>query len=536
MKMVSLKLLIRRFVLATSFPPFLQIYRLFYGIVIHMTLRVFKRYPFIKSVYLRRGGAKGEILPLISDIDFAVIGEKTNEEDKKELFRDYNTLAKITTLLDQTLEVYDEETLYKHYETNDYFQYRFMEGKETWKLLYGKDYLKELPALPVEKMYGGFYTEIKVWWSLFAWRLFQARKYGEEALTRNNICYKAVSEILKMNLALNQSTLTFDRRETIERSKALFSGKDREFLEKLENMEEKRFRIDDVGIVDETKDFIILFLDRFYGEFQDHPYSRPLKNITQMVDCPKEELLLGEEENTHIKRLVGYVKERWTHSYRGAYLVSSSYFNLDELLLMIEIDPKRVPTVHEITALNLFHLNAHAGLRSRIRLFLLLQNAAFETHPDDLKKSWQSILSPPCNPDLFELLGRPEFTLDGGDYKPSVASVWTPLVKHFFREERTLFYELLENPSIYKLNSLDFLRVFWKTVQLVLMNRSVERGEIFYPLTLQAVKRALVNWGIPLPDQLKNLSDAYRNELEGKRMEIARLIPPAIQYLKGINL
>jgi hypothetical protein len=229
------------------------------------------------------------------------------------------------------------------------------------------------------------------------------------------------------------------------------------------------------------------------------------------------------------------VKDKWPHTYRGAYLVLSAYFNMDELLFMVEVNPKRLPTVQELTALNLFHWNAQPRLRSRIKLFLLLPNAAFQIDPDDLKKSWQTILCPPCNPDLFELSGRPEFTLDGGDYQPFKSSVWTPLVEHFFWEEKMLFYELLENPSIYKLNSLDFLRIFWKVTQLVLMNRSVKKDEILYPLTLPAVERAMIKECIPLPAELQTLTSAYRDELEGKTTDIATLIPPAIRYLKEIN-
>ncbi len=535
MKKISFKLLVRKFVLATSFPPFLYIYRFIYQMVILMTLGIFKKYPAIKAVYLRRGGAKGEIVPLVSDIDFAVIGEQMDEESKKELYFAYDRLAQTTTLLDQTLEVYDEETFYTHYESIDYFQYRFMEGKKTWKLLYGKNYLADLPELPIEKMYGGFYTEIKVWWALFAWRFFQARKYNEEAVTRNNACYKTVSEILKMNLALNHGILEFDRKEALRQSKPLFSTKEKTFLEKLENMERKGFRPGYPAIVDETKDFLIDYLDSFYKEFQNHPYARSLKEITQRVDCPEDELSLSEEDRVYIEQLVDYVKEKWAYKYRGAYLVSSSYFNIDELLLMVVVNPKQLPTVGELTELHLSYLSLYPRLRSQVKLFLLLPNAALQIDPDDFKKSWQSILCPPCNPELFELLDRPEFVLNGEGYRQGTNPVWTPLVKRFFWEEKMLFYELLENPSIYKLNSLDFLRIFWKTLQLFIMNRSVKSGEILYPLTPPAIERALAGDGIQLPDQLKSLSNAYADEINGKTTNIAALIPPAIHFLKEIN-
>jgi predicted nucleotidyltransferase len=536
MKKTSFKLSIRRLVLATSFPPILHIYRFFYGMVTFMALRIFKKYPAIKAVYLRRGGARGEILPLISDIDFAVIGEQMEEEDKKNLYRDYEKLARATTLLDQTLEVYDEETLHKHYQTNDYFQYRFMEGKETWKLLYGKDYLLDLPTLPIEKMYGGFYTEIKVWWSLFAWRFFQDRKYNDEAVTRNNACYKTVSEILKMDLALNHHVLTFSRNEALEQAKAHLTGKERLLVDKLQVIARKSFRMDEEGILDETKDFLLNYLDRFYWKFRDHPFAHSIKDVLQRIDCPEVERFESEKNSTYVRQLVNYLKEKWSYTYKGTHLVSSAYFNIDELLLMIEIDPKRFPTVMDIAALNRFHWNAQRQTISPIKLFLLLPNAAFQIDSDDLKKSWQSIVCPPCNPELFELLGLPESVIDGRGYQPVMGSVWTPLVEHFFWEEKLLFYELLDNPSIYKLNSLDFLRIFWKTAQLILLNRSAQSDKILYPLTVPAIERALAAEHIPLPAPLEPLSVAYWNELEGKTTDIAILIPTAIDYLKKINL
>jgi hypothetical protein len=163
-----------------------------------------------------------------------------------------------------------------------------------------------------------------------------------------------------------------------------------------------------------------------------------------------------------------------------------------------------------------------------------LPNAAFQIDTGDFKKSWQSVLYPSCNPDLFELLGRSEFKLDGEDYHPNKFPVWPPPVEHFFYEEKMLFFELLENPSIYKLNNLDFLRIFWKTAQLVIMNRSVEKDKIVYPLTLPAIEEALIAENIALPHKLKILANAYRNELRGKSDDIALLIPYAINYLKEI--
>jgi hypothetical protein len=423
----------------------------------------------------------------------------------------------------------------ENYDTNDYFQYRFTEGKETWKPLFGKDYLADLPKLPMEKMYGGFLTEIKVWWSLFAWRFFQSRKYNDEFVTRNNVCYKTVSEILKMNIALNHDLLIFDRKQALELSKPHLSQETHGFLRKLELIERNRFYLQDHGILEETKDFMFRYLNLFYRDLLNHPCARPLNAISQHLDCPVEESLLDEETKAHLDKLIRFVKKKWNYTYQGAYWAHSAYFNMDEILFMVEVNPEKIPSVHDLTTFYLYHVNAHSQLTSRVRLFLLFPNAAFQIDSDDFKKSWQSILFPHSNPELFELLGRSEFCLESGGYTWAQFSVWTPLVQHFFWEEKMLFYDLLENPSIYKLNSLDFLRIFFKTIQLVLMNHSVQKDRILYPLTLYALERGLIELGISPPTDFQTLIQSYLNELEGRACDISDHIPSAIAYLKEIN-
>lgn len=531
----SARLLVRKVVIATSFPPFIGIYRFFYELVIKLTLKIFTGYPKIKAVYLRRGSAKGEIIPLISDIDFAVIANGISEEDRVKLLSSYDKLVKYTTLLDKTLEIYDEKSLFKKYESNNYFQFRFMEGKQSWKLLFGKDYITELPNLPIEKMYGGFFTEIKIWWTIFEWRFFNNRKYGNEQVTINNTCYKTVSEILKMNLALNENILEFDRKKALRMSRHSFRGKDFRFLERLENISARNFRSNSSNILNETKDFVLKYLDNFYKEFKNHPYSSSLKEITQKVALQKDEWFLTDEINNHVNKLVGYVKKNWSYTYKGSYLVSSVYFNIDEFQFIVQINPLHIPSVQELDEFNRFHQSINPELKSRIKLFLLTPNAAFQLNTDDFNKSWQSILYPPGNPDLFELLNRTEFKLDGEDYGLDSIPVWTKSVEHFLSEEKILFYELLENPSIYKLNNLDFLRIFWKTLQLVVINRSVKNGEIRYPLTLHAIESALDAESIKIPGELGILHRAYRNELKGEPEDISLLIPHAVDYLKEIG-
>lgn len=535
MRIHPLKLMIRRMVLATSFPPILQIYRGIYAIVTALALRLFKAYPAISAVYLTRGAADGRVIPLVSDIDFKVIAEGLNDEDREDLFAAYSRLARLTTVLDQTLEVYDISTVKKQYEINDYFQYRFTEGKKTWKLLYGKDYVAELPSLPLESLYGGFYTEIKLWWANFGWRFFQDSKYADETVTRNNACYKTVAEILKMNLALNHGRLTFDRGEALRESHGKLDAPGQALAARLQRSAGRGFRPPDPAVLRDTLAFLFRYLDPFHETLESHPFARPIRDIPSRIDYPTEEKDWIPADAAHAADLAAYLAKAWAGFYRGAYLVPSVYFNLDEFLLLVEVDPHRPPTISEIRALNEFHGQSSFRLRSRIKLFVLFPHAAFRLDPDDLKKSWQSILCPAVNPEVFRLAAQPANRLDRGGYTGTPRPPWTRAVQHFFWEEEMLFFELLQDHSIYKLNPLDFLRIFWKSLQLVILNRWVERGEVLYPMTLRAIGRAMHALGLPPFPHLGIFEQAYRDCIEGKPVELVESVPEAVAYLKEIG-
>ena len=528
------KLLARKLVLSTLFPPFLQLYRFFYSLVIHLTAYLLYRYPSVKAVYLRRGGTGDNIIPLVSDLDFAVIVEEMKEKEKTQLTQTYHKLARVTTVLDSSFEVYERGSLGHIYHTTSR-QYRFMEGKAQWKLLYGIDCLADLPALPIEKMSGSLYREIKIWWTIFCWRLLQERKYHNEAITRNTVCYKTVTEMIKMDLAINHNILIFSKTEAIEHIRSFLNRKERALLEKLEPMPRNCFRSPDEGIVEETMEFLLTYLDRFYDSFRTNAYCRQINNVSQKVDCSLKELFTNSGERIHIDRLLNYIKKEWSYSYVGAHLVSGSYFEIDELLLMVEVDPEKLPTEQELTALNLFHWSKGSQFRFRIHLYLLLPHAAFQIDADYLhSRSTHSMLCPYSNPDIFELLGQSEFTIDGSQFNPLTGGKWTPLLKTHLQEQMNYIHEHLEDHLISNMTSLEFMRLFWKGLQLFLIYRSAINNEILYPLTLPAIDRALRLEGLCIPPQLKPLAIAYRDEIEGKPSDITALIPESTVFLKEI--
>lgn len=520
----------------------LALYLAVYRAVTAWTLRTIRRHPHVQAVYLRRGGAKGQIVPLVSDIDFAVIGGPFPEEEERSLRDSYDRLAGITTLLDRTLEIYTEEELRAIYERNDYFRFRLVEGKATWKLLYsrdGSDPVAALPAMDMESLYGGFANEIKVWWSLFAWRFFHDRKYNAESVTRNSFCFKTMSEILKMDLALTRDSLTFDRQEALAMAMVDLAPDQQALGERVLTVARRGFRGDIPGVLEDTRAFLLRHLNDFYARLRnghslaraiDHK-SRPGHPVTQRVLSAKNAFLGGREEEHH-KSLDDWLEAEWgPGSSNGTKLAPAAYFNLDEFGYFIPIDPASAPSVEQISAFNRFHETLAPDLRVRFRVYLRTPEAAFQIDTQDLEQSWQSVLTPLYNPDVFEILDGPS----------AERPAWTRPVAHFFEEEKFLFYELVTKPSIYKLNDRDFLRIFWKTAQLALLNRTALEGNVVYAMTPAALEEALGATGIALPTELRTLGPAYHTAVNaGDRTEdsestVAALMRPALAWLERID-
>jgi hypothetical protein len=254
-----------------------------------------------------------------------------------------------------------------------------------------------------------------------------------------------------------------------------------------------------------------------------------------VIDYDRSESHRGRREDSLVERVVSHVRENWSCGIRAVRVTPGAYFNLDELLLMIEPAGRERPTVEEVTRLNGMLAGEAPLLRGRIRVFLLYPDAAFQIDPEDLMKSWQTVLFPPANPDIFDILGRREALVEGEEGFDAAPPAWTPLARHFFREEKTLFYELLDDPAVYKLCGLDFCRIFWKTAQLVILNRSADRGTILYPMTPPAVTRALSAEGAAVPDALLALDPIYREELGGAERDVGEFIPRAMDYLREIR-
>jgi hypothetical protein len=115
------------------------------------------------------------------------------------------------------------------------------------------------------------------------------------------------------------------------------------------------------------------------------------------------------------------------------------------------------------------------------------------------------------------------------------AEVWTAPAAGFVRQERLLLSEALNDPVVYKANNLDFLRMVWKLLELVVVEHSAAKGEVILAQTPEAVLRGLDSLCLSRPSHLDCLATAYRSELAGSPSNVGLWFPSTIDYLRTIH-
>jgi hypothetical protein len=473
-----MKSIFRKIVLSTSFPPFHYLYRFYYALVVWIAVRLFRAFPSVKAAYLRRGAGAGKVLPMVSDLDFALFTENMASEERCVLQRGYERLGRWTTILDHFLEFYDTATFHDFYEKSRR-QYRFMEGRSTWKLLFGRDYMAELPERSIDEMAEGIFRETRIWWTVFAWRQIQPHRYRDETVSRNSVCYKTVAETLKMELALLHGMLIYQRKEALALSRPFLSKAEKLFVDRLARVEAKSFRQGDPFLHDDTKCFLMRRIERFFVALGGEPVGLPLLDRPPVIDCPPAERRISDAERLHVDRLIEHIQNRWAETYRGAHLLPGFYFDLNEHALLLEVNREILPDIGKLRELYRVHCGDQPTGRSPVLLYVLMGNAAFQLDVDYYETGWRSVLCPAANPDIFALLAQGDFHLDGEPYRESRAVAWTRLAESFILEE-------MEGETMSPVEKRDAR----KSMQLALIGRSARSGTPRIPLTADAVDRA----------------------------------------------
>jgi hypothetical protein len=515
----------RAVVISAGFPPLAWIYKWIYKAHVSYAVRVLKRLPNTRAIYVARGVALGEIVAGVSDVDLVVLGDWTEEQHGLAMTA-LRRLSDLSPLYDAMLwqHAHSVPSFRNLYETDLYWQFRFDQGRTHWKLLYGDDVAGALPRPPTERLAGGYYMDVRNWWDNCRATLVGSGVVARDRIFRNSIAYKAVVEVLSAGVLLKGDVPETSRRAVVQRAVPDASGPGRVFLERLERTAASRFLRYDGDVREDAFRFLLPLLEEFHAKLSAAEIFRPLSGAALIVDCPASEVLRSKAAELHACRIVNFVKRRWT-GYRGAHLFPSvSFFNLDDLMLLIRVDPSDLPSAEQVRALCEFH--AASRPPQRIALLLLLREGAYQVETESMLELWHLLICPPANPDVFALLADPEFVLDGEVIVSANAPHWTPFAQFLVEEELAVRRAAMaKTGGDQSMRAIELIRNLWRQLQLQVIDQSARDGQLTVPLTPQAVMRGLERLGAPTSAVLDAFRAAYEDALEGVETDVRPLLP-----------
>jgi Nucleotidyltransferase domain len=529
------KLALRWVVVATAQAPLSHFYRGVYRAHVWYALRVAKKFKGTRAVYITRSMATGTITIGISDIDLVIVGEWPEEEQIR-LMRSLGALTAISPLYDSGLwqQVYGVANLRELWETDYFFQSRFNEGRTQWKLAYGEDIIASLPPVPPDRLGGGFYMEVRSWWLHFIASTFGSGPTAKDAIFRNSIAYKAVTEIATIARTMSAGGASELRAESLRMEIEDSSGATRDFLERLEQSARRRHLGFDGDIQEESLRFLLPVLDQIHAKLGEMPSFEAIGPFR--LDANSAEVLRTPSAIAHAHRLIDHVKQRW-QGYQGACLApSAAAFALDDLLLLINVNPRELPSLSQMRELTTLHAAARETLRQRISIYLLLPAGACQLEFINFTEMWRVMVFPPSTPDLFTLIQRPEFLIDGQSATLLRAPAWSRFASDLAIEERNVRRSVLSKvtPDVFP-SSIEIIRNVYRHLQLEVLTRTSTNGNAVFALSPAAIERELRSLSLSDGAVLDPLRDAYARELQGETSNVRPLIPQIMSFLQRFS-
>jgi hypothetical protein len=448
---------LRRAVVRTSVPGLLELYRWAYQQVIRGVTRRLQRYRSIQSIYLSRGCARDEILPGISDIDFIVVTSDDSPEIPA-IGRTFRRLKKATAgLIDYYPRlVSDRATLFHRWQTSPVWQSRYLEGQRTFRLLHGIDHLAALPPLTEMQKRGAIYAEMNRWWTVLASRVLNPP--ARTSLLQNVACYKVVAELLRLKAAWSTGDLFVSKAEAL-------AAHDGPLMRRLAQLAAHRFLSQDDAVVDETFQFTVEYFTRLWRTFPEHPFLAIQDVRTQRVEGASGEITLTQDQARHVADLKEHLTTHWPDSGRGMRIVRSAFFDLDDLLIIMEGDEEHLPDAERVRQLLARH-ERRPALARHMLVFLKFGPVVFPLTPQGYRDLHRGILTAATAPDVFLQLGvQPVY--------------WTAFTRWYLCDWRS--NEQWTHAPAQKQRQLERIR------------ESCEEGEIIYPLSADAICREVMH-------------------------------------------
>lgn len=529
-----LKFALRRVVVATSVPPFRSLYAGIYRLHVWYAVRAIRRLPGTRAIYVKRGAFGKEGVFGISDIDLITLGD-WNDTEHAHVTDAVGAITRRSPLYDTSsvTQIHRIDSLSELYQSDYFFQFKLNLVREQGVLAFGEPILSTLPPISAESALGAYFMEAKIWWLLYTNSAFGTGPTAWDSIFRNNVAYKAVAEVSNLCAAAGGAPWESSRRGAIVRaldaSKGTdAAGTDADILRRLTQCADSRFLRYDGDVIADSFQLLLKLYERLHAAFPGKRPFDPVPGASFVLDAPVEEMPQSDEARTHARARVEHAKKNWPGYKRAFLMPRNSLTALDDLQVLLEVDPARPPSLEQVR--ELCGIPAPPTLRQRVASYLLLENGAILLDRKNNLEFWNVLLCPQANPDVFEMLNRPEFRVDGEPRTPAPVH-WSNYTARIFGDELKLRRAAFAKPNPQgPTHPLDLLRAVWRQLQLEVIAQSAAHGTVRFPLTVGAIRRGVESWGLPDTSILNELQQAYESELRGTASNAAELIGKAMGF------
>jgi hypothetical protein len=524
-------------IIKTSFPPLTFLYKLLYVLSIKFAVFVFKKVKGVDTIYLRRGIAKNEIVYGLSDIDLSIIiNDKENIESAKEkivsIYARFSHCIPLFADVNRELGIYSASEFLKLHGDNPFSKYRFNEGKYSWKLLFGKDIVKDLPELPDEALYLPATEELKTWWHLLN---FEFSSYiSIPQFQRKYIWYKAIADMSKVYLFVCHGEKVHDREGALHRVKRYLTKEQKPCIDKIERYLKNLASRENL-IVDDLMRLFIDLTHHTFGVAERKAYPHEFRKKAVLSSPNYNDLLIDKRLSNTVEEVEKYIKSELQFHLKQTALIPQVYFGLDVLhnsdidsMYMVLVVKEYIPVKKLEYLVSLFDNNCSS---QKIEPFIKAGDLALSLWA---KVEHLSIQTPRQCPLFYSLITHLSSGMVKNHERKTVQSDLSPDFDEYIRKRAEKIDKVISDPGAYKLKPLSFLRFFWSSLRTKLLDFSLQNEYIKIPLTSRQICEMANQFSPEDAEWLNDLYKGYTKELQGEESQSYRFFAKSVDFLTRI--